>query len=361
MLRMLLLLLAIVGSLHASDTELVQLAKELKISPSDVRKTATYIETHNIHGYLPKSKSHLAIEKCSSNTFIVLDGKRHYLGRGTHKKVYKAIHYKDDPEVVARGVEKTKEYREYVLTKKLQGKPGIFSVVGMGKYKKKGKVHRTLYAKLYRSGSLHDVLEKRIKLSLYEKVKLAQDMLTGVKSLHDEKIVHLDLAARNFLVDIPKGKPGKRSVVAAVADLGHALYVKDAWKTKVSGNTRYTAPEGLFINKMKRKDYYKTDIYAVGCVLYWLKLGKRPSWCEKCYVNGYDVPGSLKKRYWLLKKAIKQGTKKRRHYLAQGLLKRTPAQQFEHLILKMLHTNPNKRGSANYCTERLNSILQALE
>lgn len=355
--RVILLVLGFIGSLHASDKELVQLAKDLKISPSDVRRTATYIKTHNIHGYLPKSKSHLAIEKCHNNTFIVLDSKRHYLGCGAHKQVYKAIHYKDHPEIVARGVEKTKEYREYVLTKKMQGKPGIFSVVGMGKYKKQGKTHRTLYAKLYRSGSLHDVLEKRVLLSLYEKVKLAHDMLTGVKSLHEEKLVHLDLAARNFLVDIPKGKPGYRRVVAAVADLGHALYVKDAWKTKVTGNTRYTAPEGLFLNKMKRKDYYKTDIYAVGCVLYWLNFGKRPSWCEKSYVNGYDVPGSLKKRYWLLKRAIKQGTKKRRHYLSKGLLKRTPAQQFEHLILKMLHTNPNKRGTAKHLTARLNTIL----
>ena len=110
---------------------------------------------------------------------------------------------------------------------------------------------------------------------------------------------------------------------------------------------------------MKREDYYKTDIYAVGCVLYWLKFGKRPSWCEKSYVN--EVGGSLKKRYWLLKKAIKQGTKKRRQFLAHGLLRRTPAQQFEHLILKMLHTNPNKRGSAGYLTSRLNAILQSLE
>ncbi|MBS0637619.1 MAG: protein kinase [Verrucomicrobia bacterium] len=317
----------------------------------DIKQAKNYIKANRPNGYLPKKKTGLnfALECDAKNNacFIVLEGKKHFIGSGAHKKVHKAIHLNGRPKVVARGVEETKNSREFRFTKKLQGKPGIFKTVGFGSYKRKGKTYRSIYSKLYRPGSLHEALESRIRLSRYEKMKLASDMLIGLVSMHEEKIVHRDLAARNFFVDIPKGKPKYRDVSAVIADMGHAMYAKHAGGTKVTGNAKYTPPEGLFIKKLKGKDYYKTDIFTVGCVLWWLYYGSPPQWFDKSYAKDLHIPAQV--RYKKLKAAIERYRKPRL---------KASKDPFEQVILKMVHTNPIKRGTAQQLSLKMQKILQ---
>ncbi len=358
MLRTVLLLIIALGSLSANETIVRQINhKKLKLKQKDLLQAAHYIDSKAPKGFKPTNKTGLKFPvECDAKNkacFIVLEGKNHFIGSGTHKKVYKAIHYKNRPEVVARAAEKTKAYKEYTFTKKLQGKPGIFKTLGFGKYIHKGNAYRAIYSKLYRPGSLHEALEAKVKLSTYEKLKIAHDMLIGLNSMHEEKIVHRDLAARNFFVDIPQGKPKHRAVFAVVADLGHAMYAKHAAGTKVTGNAKYTPPEGLFLKKMRGKDYYKADIFTVGCVFYWLFYGKQPVWFDKSYAKDLYIP--VQYRYNKLKKAINRATKARRKQLS-AKKHPTPKEQFEQLLLQMLHTNPAKRGTAKQLAQALNQI-----
>ncbi len=339
----------------------------MNLKRQKVAKCALFIET-KLQKYVKSHKNY--ISKQSSGlpysieydpqrkaSFIVINDKNTYIGKGKKKLVFKAIHYNHrHPKVVARATDQVKNSTEHRLTKKVHGKPGIFKTVGFGTNKKKGKHFCTIYSKLYRPGSLQDAMDNKHRLSIYEKMKAAHGVLQGLDTLHSQGIVHRDLGARNYLIDIPKGKPGKRDVSAAVADLGRATYARRAANTKVQGNTTYTSPEGLFVKKMKGKDYYKSDVFATGCMLYRLFYGEKAPWQDRSYVK--DVKGSLKSRYTTMKHRIKHATKKRRNRLFAKGHKLSSKEQFELLILKMLHTNPDKRPTAKQLVAQMKKICQ---
>ncbi len=340
--------------------------KTLQLKRAHIRKASHFIENRapkemkKGNFYMSKKKTGLkyAVEcdKASKNCFIILDSKRAFIGEGACKTVHKAIHYHPKkPKLVARGTQKANRSRELTLTKKMHGKPGLFTTCGFGTNKKKGKKYQTIYSKLYRPGSLHNALEKKTRFSLYEKMKIASDILSGLASLHESGIVHRYLGARNYFIDIPKGKPGKRAINAHIADLGRATYAKYAANNMVQGNTKYTSPEGIMKKNMKGDDYYKSDIFAVGCVLYWVYYGKQAPWHDRSYVK--DVDGPAKYRFHLLRSRINHAIKDRRKKLKK-IAKPSPKQQFEHLILKMLHTTPKNRSSAKNLSRKMNKIIE---
>lgn len=336
----------------------------------ELLQTALFIET-TLPKYAKKHKYYLSKQRTGlahtveydpthDTTFIVLDGKKNYIGKGKKKTVHKAIHYTHShPKVVARAVDQVKHSREHSLTKKLHGSPGIYTTVGFGKNTKGGKPYSTIYSKLYRPGSLQDALDKKYRLSTYEKMKVACDILEGLYSLHKNGIVHRDLGARNHFIDIPRGKPGRRKVSASIADLGRSTYAVRAADTKVQGNTTYTAPEGLYRKKLKGQDYYKTDVFAVGCVLYRLFYNKKAPWQEKSYVK--DTKRSLYSRYKSMRHAIKRASKARRTHLATKHAKLTPKEEFELLVLRMVHTDPAKRGTAKELSAKMNKIFERVQ
>lgn len=311
--------------------------------------------------FLPKEKTGLQydveFDPNHKTRFIVLEGKEAYIGAGAFKVVHKAIQYHHkSPQIVARAVERTDKKRERQITELMHGKPGIFETVGFGEFTKDGKTYSIIYSKLYSPGSLQDALDYGYKLSSHEKMQVAYELLQGLKALHKTGIVHRDLGARNYLIDIPEGKPDKRNVTACISDLGRATYAKDAGNTKVQGNTTYTAPEGLYKEKLQGKDYYKTDVFAVGCVLYRLFYGKKAPWQEVSYVKATEYP--LYFRYKELKHHVEKYTKARRTRLAKKH-SRTAKEEFELLILKMLHTKPTLRPTANQLEAKMKKIVKS--
>ncbi len=342
----------------------------LSLKRKELLQTALFIES-SLPKYVKRDTCYLSKKRTGlayavehdpelNTSFIVLSGKSAYIGKGMKKVVHKAIHYRaDHPKVVARAVDCTKETREHVLTKKVHGSPGVYQTHGFGKNKQHGKSYRTIYSKLYRPGSMQDAMDKKYRLSTYEKVKVASDILAGLYSLHKQGIVHRDLGARNHFIDIPKGKPGRRNVTACIADLGRATYAVRAADTKVQGNTFYTAPEGLYRKKLKGRDYYKTDVFAVGCVLYRLFYGKKALWQDRSYVNDTEEP--LHYRYKSMKYRIKHATKARRTRLQSKRTRLSPKEEFELLVLRMLHTDPSKRGSAKLLSAKASKILSRIK
>jgi len=365
MFRCLLLALVSVTALFAQDAarKMQKLEKGLELKRKDLVKAARFIEKR-VPSYLKKQKYYLPAKEtglkhdveCDERTkacFIVLKGKKAFLGEGACKTVHKAIQYHPKkPKIVARATQKANRSREHQLTQELHGKRGLFQTVGFGSNKKKGNLYRTIYSKVYSPGSLHDVLENDTPFSIREKMKIAAGIISGLASLHEEGIVHRDLGARNYLIDIPKGKVGNRAIQAHIADFGRATYAERAADTKVQGNTKYTSPEGLVRNKMKGKHYYKSDIFAVGCVLYWLYHGQKPSWLEKSYIK--DGSGSNSHRFHQLRWRVDHAIKKRRDALKGKV---DPKKTFERLILQMLHTNPKARPSAKRLSYKMDKLI----
>lgn len=343
--------------------------KKYGMSQKNFLRTAFFIESklpdfvENKKYYITKSKSglsnNLEYDPLTKNVFIILDGKKARVGKGKKKTVTKAISYNGaDPRIVARGEQSSSMKREFALTKQLQNTPGLFQTYGFGTHKAHGKKYTTIYSKLYKPGSLQGVFDKGMKFSVYEKIKIAHDILHGLHMIHQKGLVHRDLGARNYLINVPRGKIGKRKVQACIADFGRMNYIKNVRDTKVQGNTSYTAPEGLFRWKLKKEQYFKTDVFAVGCVLYRLVYNKtRAPWQKFSYVKDSRP---VKKRYREMVHKILKATESRRRALAKKK-ERSLKEELESIMLNMTHPYPEKRKSAQVQFERIDKLLTRLQ
>ncbi len=346
-------------------------AKEFDLSLGELAEISLYIEAvipkHVQSGtyYFPKDKTHLAatieVDRETNDKYIVLDGvEEAFLGEGKYKTVYKAIRYsKIEPQIVARAQQVTDEEKELNITKRLKGRPGIFETYTLTQHNTKGKKFVSIYSKLYRPGSLRAAFVAKMRFSFYEKVKIALNLLSGLDELHKRDIIHRDLSTRNYLVDIPEGKMGRRDVVAVIADLGRADYIwtKFEKKTRIQGHTAYTSPEALFKSKIKGKKYFPCEVYALGLVLYQLYFEEEAPWQDSSYVS--DESKSLRGRYKELVGKIRFYTDRKRKRIekkfAQGAI--SAREEFEYLILKMVDVDPNKRSTA---LELRDSVLRIL-
>jgi serine/threonine protein kinase len=354
----------------------------LKISTGDFLQTALFIESKRAK-YINEKKYHLSrketglkfpltIDRETGTYFIDLEGdRRTFIGQGKKKVVTKAILYDSIlPKVVARGeqlLDKNSEAgfiyelkREMRMTQILRGTSGVFSVLGVDQHRRDDKEVVNIYSKLYHPGQLQAaLLDKKVQLSMYEKMRAALDILQGLESLHTRGIVHRDLGARNYLINIPSGPPGHRNVEVVIADLGRAEFITEVGFTKVQGNTTYAAPEALFHDQMKCEKYFATDVFAVGCTLYFLFHEKQAPWQEFRYLK--DLKRSVQDRHRELVSRINQSTEQRRLELTAkrgaGIISRR--ENFELVILRMLHVDPHKRGTAMELRQQLESVVNA--
>ncbi|HXF29566.1 MAG TPA: protein kinase, partial [Chlamydiales bacterium] len=345
--------------------------KGLGVTQSEFLRAALFIETE-LPALVAKGKYHLSqretrsplvieYDPVSRRSFMQIDGRKGaQLGKGKKKIVTRSILYSSHPQVVAKAEQDMNMDRELAVTKLLQGAPGLFDTKGFAQHTENGKKMSTIYSVIYNAGSMQNVYDTHQKFSIWEKAKMALNILRGIESLHTRGIVHRDLGARNYLANIPSGKIGKRDVVAVIADLGRADYAAKAAGSKVQGNTTYTSPEGLFSEKMKGPDYFKSDIFAVGCVLYQLFYDSKAAWQDHSYVK--DTTKPLKARYEDMVSRIDHATRARRqalHAKAEAG-KLVGKEAFEFVVLQMLNPNPSERPSATQLRKQMESAFNRL-
>jgi len=95
--------------------------------------------------------------------------------------------------------------------------------------------------------------------------ELLLDVATGLKALHDEKILHRDVKAANVMVN-PEGR-------GVLLDLGVVRPESEATMTDTQaflGTLRFAAPEWLFAESCD----YKSDVYSLGTIAYHLLTGR---------------------------------------------------------------------------------------
>lgn len=321
--------------------------------PSFIKKKARYLAS--THTGLCQTLEYDPKRKCC---FLVFKGKKFHIGEGAKKIVRRSIRYdRKNPELLACAEQGSRMSREYKITKLMKNTPGIFDTRALSRHKKRGKTFTTIYSKIYNTGSLQNAFDKKKKLTLFEKMKVALNILTGLEALHKKGIAHRDLGARNYLIHIPRKKPGRRNVEAVIADLGRANYVTQVRGDKANGNTSYIPPEGMFPKKIVGEKCFKADVFAVGNVFYELFYGKPAPWRKARYFK--DRSKSASKKYKVYVKDLKTSTHKRRKYLAQKKLKEafTQREEFESLILQMVNPDPKKRGSAANLKQKMKSIF----
>lgn len=117
------------------------------------------------------------------------------------------------------------------------------------------------------------------RLSVTERLRLFMDVCAGVQHAHQKGIIHRDLKPGNILVAVEDGKP-----VAKVIDFGLAKAMESTHRLtdqslftgigQVLGTLKYMSPEQA---SMDNQDIdTRTDIYALGVILYELLTGSTP-------------------------------------------------------------------------------------
>ncbi len=115
-----------------------------------------------------------------------------------------------------------------------------------------------------------DTLGERIKagpLKLVEAVRLASEIADGLKAAHSKEIVHRDIKAANIMLDAD----GR----AKILDFGLAQTAQSTKLTRMGstlGTVAYMSPEQARGEEVDNR----TDLWALGVVLYEMVTGKNP-------------------------------------------------------------------------------------
>lgn len=157
----------------------------------------------------------------------------------------------------------TRFQRELQILKKLKH-PHIVQCYGGGRLGEQ----RFYVMELIEGGSLSEQLRAKKRFSWEQTIQYGLQICSALEHAHDNGIIHRDLKPANLMVD----KNGQ----VKLADFGLAR-VTDATAITAAGKTlgtfAYMAPEQI---TGKSPITHKTDLYALGCVLYEFLTGKTP-------------------------------------------------------------------------------------
>ncbi|CAL1542439.1 unnamed protein product, partial [Lymnaea stagnalis] len=165
-------------------------------------------------------------------------------------------------------------------------------------------------------GTLLDFLQSRNGILLEEEeiLKFLAQMLLSLQHVHSKQILHRDLKTQNILLD-------KKKEIVKIGDFGISKVLSSKSKAyTVVGTPCYISPE-----LCEGKPYnQKSDIWALGCVLYELASLKRA-------FEAANLPALILK--------IMRGT--------FSPISSRYSPHLRDLILSMLHLDPNKRPTIN--------------
>jgi len=118
-------------------------------------------------------------------------------------------------------------------------------------------------------GSLHAYLQSpKVNISLLGGCRILRDIANGLAHLHENKIIHRDMAARNILLknnsQLPIEEANPVDITALISDMGMSRLVEtDQGKTATNiGPIKWMSPEAL-----QSKVYStKSDVWSFGIV-----------------------------------------------------------------------------------------------
>ena len=132
--------------------------------------------------------------------------------------------------------------------------------------------HPCLVLELAERGSLWGVLQQDPSIAMWQRLRFACDIASGMSMIHYKGIVHHDLKPENCLVS--------ESMVVKISDLGTATGIGTTFATAatsaggVGGTLNYSAPEKLLYTEGLR-DKPEVDVYAFAITLLEILTGSR--------------------------------------------------------------------------------------
>lgn len=196
--------------------------------------------------------------------------KGEYIGRGTFGTVYegvgsngmffavKEVSLSDQGKAGKQAIRQLEQ--EIALLSEIQH-PNIVQYLGTERDDEKLYIFLELVSK----GSLAHLYEKYV--FFYDQVReYTKQILSGLKYLHDRKIIHRDIKCANILVDT--------NGVVKLADFGMAKQVDKLGLLKsFLGSAHWMAPE---VVNPRRSYNLRADIWSLGCTVLEMAIGKPP-------------------------------------------------------------------------------------
>ncbi len=183
--------------------------------------------------------------------------------------------------------------------------------------------------------SLKEILEEKGQLSIPEALKITCDIISALEPAHQQGIFHRDIKPGNIMF--------KESGQVKIIDFGIAKAKTDPSLTIVgtsAGTPDYMAPEQF--DASEDIDYSKSDIYAVGTMLFRMLTGELP----------FKGANEFALRDAKLFESPPRPSK----------LNGEIGKELENIIIKSIHSDPEKRfSSVREMREKLEAVSQGYE
>ena len=149
--------------------------------------------------------------------------------------------------------------------------PGIVQLLAYGE--EGGQPYFAM--ELVRGRSLEQMLRDGRRFSWRETIAVALAITRALKYAHDNGVIHRDLKPANLLLASTNEPPDSRTVTVKLADFGIARLFGDTNQTMagtIVGTAEYMSPEQAQGDPVDPR----TDIYALGLVMFAMLAGKPP-------------------------------------------------------------------------------------
>ena len=200
------------------------------------------------------------------------------LGRGGMGVVYRATHQLLDKQVAIKVLAPELSGRPDMVNRVMRearaasatGHPNVIDVTDMGQHD--GVPFFVM--ELLRGDNLSHVLARKQRLPVKRAAGIVMDVLAALQAVHAKGIIHRDLKPANVML----ADDGRGGEVVKVLDFGISKAgdnPDDPYATKtghVMGTPQHMSPEQARAEKVDAR----TDIHAVGSLLYTLVVGKPP-------------------------------------------------------------------------------------
>jgi len=162
-----------------------------------------------------------------------------------------------------------------VLAATLPYHPNLCPIIGIAQQSTSLKV----VLRYYDGGNLQNFIyrDRRTfapRISMHSVLILLRGIVEGILCLHNHKMVHRDIAARNVLLgDVACDGQIQEKTAVVLSDYGMTrCMTQTAEKTQMMGPTKWMAPESI----TRHKYSYKSDVYMLGMTMFEILHGKAP-------------------------------------------------------------------------------------
>lgn len=194
------------------------------------------------------------------------------LGQGGFGKVQLAMHKKTKQKVAIKitsigGVNSEEDSLAEAETIKALNHPNIVKVINFFIIKK--LLQSYIIMEYLEGGELLNLMHEKKILTEEEARSIFKQIISAIDYCHKQKIIHRDLKMENIM------RASNDSLTVKIVDFGvSGLFAGRKSEVTKAGSLSYMAPELLMKSNVIASP--EQDIWAIGCILYYMVVGKLP-------------------------------------------------------------------------------------